>query len=100
MDYASTISVAVSLVRDPLSHLITDIGLGFGGVGTTPLRPTATEFALIGQRPGPDIFATLKETLSGELEPIGDNLYSEDYKRHVAWVQLKRALTRAYERAA
>ncbi len=99
MDYASTISVAVNLVRDPLSHLITDIGLGLGGVGTMPLRPMATESALIGQRPGPDIFAMIKKTLSAELEPIGDNLYSEDYKHHVAWVQLKRALTRAYERA-
>ncbi|MCP4377194.1 MAG: hypothetical protein GY794_13595 [bacterium] len=99
MDYASTISVAVNLVRDPLSHLITDIGLGLGGVGITPLRPMATESALIGQRPGPDIFAMIKKTLSAELEPIGDNLYSEDYKRHVAWVQLKRALSRAYERA-
>jgi len=99
MDYASTISVAVSLVRDPVSNLITDIGLGLGGVGITPVRPSATEAALLGQEPGPGIFTMIKETLSAELEPIGDNLYSEDYKCHVAWVHLKRALTRAYDRA-
>jgi CO/xanthine dehydrogenase FAD-binding subunit len=42
----------------------------------------------------------MREALMNETEPIGDSLYSADYKRHVASVVLSRTLHRAYARAA
>ena len=39
------------------------------------------------------------ETLSNEIEPIEDDLYSADYKRHVATVILRRTVAQAYRRA-
>ncbi len=100
MDYTSTVSAAVSLIRDPGDGRIAEIGIGLGGVGITSIRPSAAEAALRGRRPDPDAFALMGEALASEIEPLDDHLYSADYKRHVASVILRRAVARAYERSA
>jgi len=99
MDYSSTVSVAVRLSRDPSTGAIEDIGLGLGGVGETPVWPKRTEAALRGRLPDAGAFSDMRETLCAEITPIGDDLYSADYKRHVAAVVMKRTILKAYERA-
>lgn len=99
MDYTSTVSVAVQLVRDPNDGCIAKVGLGLGGAGLTPAWPQATEAVLTGRVPGPETFAEMRQVLFEEIEPITDHLYSADYKRHVAWVVMKRTLERAFARA-
>ena len=99
MDYTSTVSVAVQLVRDPDEGCITGIGLGLGGVGTVPAWPRATEEVLAGRVPERDTFDRMRQVLFDEIEPIPDHLYSADYKRHAAWVIMKRTITRAFSRA-
>lgn len=96
MDYSSTISAAVRVVVDPKSGEIVDLGLGMGGVGPTPVFPAATEQVLLGRKPDPAGFELLGRALRDELEPIGDDLYSADFKRHVASVILTRTVKRAY----
>ena len=100
MDYTSTVSVAVQLVRDPDDGCIAEIGLGLGGVGAVPVWPQATEAVLAGRVPEPDTFGEMREVLFDEIEPLADHMYSADYKRHVAWVVMKRTLNRAFARAA
>ncbi len=100
MDYSSTISAAVSLVRDPDGGGIAEIGLGLGGCGVIPVWPEKTEAVLHGRQPDDETFAAMRATLVDEIEPIGDSLYSADYKRHVAGVILKRTVVIAYARAA
>ncbi len=100
MDYSSTVSAAVRLVRDAVSGRISDIGIGIGGAGLIPIWAQATEAALRDNRPDGDALAAMREALMEEIEPIGDDLYSADYKRHVASVILRRTLERAYARAA
>ena len=99
MDYSSTVSAAVSLARDPADGSISDIGLGLGGCGTIPVWPQRTEAALRGRRPDAEAFAVMREVLAEEIAPIGDMLYSADYKRRVAAVILERTITTAYRRA-
>ena len=99
MDYTSTVSVAIQIVRDPNDGCITRIGLGLGGVGPIPAWPRATESFLAGRTPEPDTFSRMREVLFEEIEPIADHLYSADYKRHVAWVVMKRTLERAFAEA-
>ena len=99
MDYSSTISAAVRLEADPDDGRIVDIGVGLGGVGYIPVWPKATEAVLVGRVPDEDTFTTMGETLEKEIEPIEDDLYSADYKRHVVAVILKRTVMRAYGRA-
>ncbi len=96
MDYSSTISAAVQVSLDPSSGVIADIGIGLGGVGVVPVWSAATESLFLGTKPDRDVFSRMRDILFEELEPIGDNLYSEDYKRHVASVILERAITKAY----
>lgn len=99
MDYSSTVSAAVSLARDPADGSISDIGLGLGGCGTIPVWPQRTEAALRGRRPDAEAFAAMRAALAEEIAPIGDMLYSADYKRRVAAVILERTITAAYRRA-
>ncbi|MEE8188467.1 MAG: xanthine dehydrogenase family protein subunit M [Kiloniellales bacterium] len=99
MDYGSTVSVAVRLSRDPSTGLIEDIGLGLGGVGETPVWPERTEAALRERLPDEETFAHMRKVLFAEIDPLGDDLYSADYKRHVASVIMKRTVLEAYGRA-
>lgn len=99
MDYSSTISIAVRLVRDPGDGRISEIGLGCGGVGPIPVWPKRTEAVLINKQPTPETFEAMRRALFDELDPVGDHLYSADYKRHVGSVILRRTLQRAYDRA-
>lgn len=97
MDYTSTISAGVELVREPKGGRIAAVGLG--GVGTAPLWPAETEAVLLGETPSPEIFERLREAVFDQAEPLADALYSADYKRHVAAVILKRTVQAAYGRA-
>ena len=99
MDYSSTISVAVRLMRDPASERIVEIGLGLGGSGETPIWAKETEKAFIGRRPDDECFALMRETLFAEIEPLADDLYTQDYKRHVAAVIMKRTVEKAWQRS-
>ena len=62
MDYTSTVSVAVQLVRDPDDGCIAEIGLGLGGVGAVPVWPQATEAVLAGRVPEPDTFGEMRRS--------------------------------------
>lgn len=99
MDYSSTISAAVRIAVDPTSGEIVDLGLGMGGVGLVPVCPTAAERVPLGGILEPAVLERLGDVLRDELEPIGDDLYSQDFKRHVASVVLRRTVERAYARA-
>ena len=99
MDYTSTISAGVELVRDPGDGRISAVGLGLGGVGVAPVWPEETEKMLLGETPSDEVFQRLREAVFDEVEPLDDALYSADYKRHVASVILKRTILKAYDRA-
>ncbi len=99
MDYTSTISAGVELVRDPGDGMISAVGLGLGGVGVTPVWPNETERILLGEATSDDLFRRLREAVFDEVDPLDDDLYSTDYKRHVASVILKRTVLEAYDRA-
>ncbi len=95
MDYSSTISAAVQVSLEPGTGAIADIGIGLSGVGVKPVWPAAAENLLRGTKPDKRVFSRMRDILFESLEPIGDNLNSEDYKRHVACVIVERAIIRA-----
>jgi aerobic carbon-monoxide dehydrogenase medium subunit len=99
MDYNSNIGAAVRLVVEPGSGRIIDVGLGVGGVGETAICPKATEAELRSRKPDVEVLDIASKALSREIHPAPDELYSADYKRHVASVILRRTIERAYERA-
>lgn len=99
MDYTSTVTVGVRLTVDPRTQVVTDIGLGLGGMGATPVCPKRTEAAFVGKRLEEGTYRAAQDQLATECEPIDDDLYSAEYKKHVCSVVLKRTAERALARA-
>jgi len=97
MDYTSTISVAVRLIRSADNKQIEEIALGFGGVGQTPVYSKEVEDILTGAAPSEALFNQVREKISEVLEPIDDHLYSANYKRHVSAVTLRRTVMKAFD---
>lgn len=71
-----------------------------GGVTTKPVRVASAEAALQGQAPGDALFAAAASHVSAALsEPLSDPYASADFRRHLATVLTRRALTTAADRA-
>ena len=64
-------------------------------MGSTPLRATAVEEALRGQSASAESIAKAAELAAEGTQPPGDLNASPDYKRHLARVLTRRALTKA-----
>jgi aerobic carbon-monoxide dehydrogenase medium subunit len=75
--------------------VITDAALAFFGVGATPVRATEAERSLAGQPPSDDLFAEAANVVSASLSPGEDIHATTGYRRHLAGVLTRRALTRA-----
>jgi aerobic carbon-monoxide dehydrogenase medium subunit len=74
-----------------------DVRIGLTHMGSTPLRATASEEALRGGGLDADSIAAAAEHAADGTEPPADLNATADYKRHLAMVLTKRALTTAAE---
>ena len=63
-----------------------------GGVGPAPMRVTAAEEALSGERPGADVFRRAADAAAQALEPPTDIHASSGYRRQLTGVLVRRAL--------
>ncbi len=70
------------------------------GVGSTPVRASAAEAVLIGNKPTADLFATAAAKVDESItEPLDDVHATGAYRRHVAQALTRRALPHAFARA-
>jgi aerobic carbon-monoxide dehydrogenase medium subunit len=76
---------------------VSDVRVGLTHMGSTPLRATATEEALRGGALDSDAIAAAAEHAADGTEPPADLNATADYKRHLATVLTRRALTAAAE---
>lgn len=76
-----------------------DVRLGLIGVGDRPVRPAAAEAVLRGRIPDDDAIGEAAAAVAAEIDPTGDVHASEEYRRDLAVVLVRRALTTAVERA-
>jgi CO/xanthine dehydrogenase FAD-binding subunit len=76
-----------------------DVRLGLIGVGDRAVRASGAEETLRGRVPDDDAVAEAAAAVASEIDPTGDIHASADYRRHVATVLTRRALTTAVERA-
>jgi carbon-monoxide dehydrogenase medium subunit len=74
--------------------------ISLGGVAGTPVRATAAEAALRGQRLDEGVVRQAADRAKDDADPSGDVHGSADYRRHLITVLARRAITRAAERAA
>jgi carbon-monoxide dehydrogenase medium subunit len=88
--------VAVSaLVKKGGDGTCADVRVGLTHMSSVPLRATAVEEALRGQPLNADTIAAAAEHAAEGTDPPSDLNASQDYKRHLARVLCKRALTAA-----
>ena len=73
--------------------------IAFGGVAATPVRAIEAEDALSGQEPTAERLAHVAAVARDALDPQSDAFVSGAYRRHLAGVLTRRALTRAIDRA-
>jgi CO/xanthine dehydrogenase FAD-binding subunit len=93
------IVAVTALIRLDARGRVDDARLAFGGVGSTPVRVTAAEDLLLGAEPTPERLAETADAARDALRPESDAFVSGAYRRHLAGVLTRRALTRAVVRA-
>jgi carbon-monoxide dehydrogenase medium subunit len=72
-----------------------DVRIGLTHMGATPLRASAAEEALRGQSLSPESIAAAAEQAAEGTNPPGDVNATPEYKKHLARVLTRRALTSA-----
>ena len=87
--------VAVSAVVKVSGSTVQDVRVGLTNMASTPLRASAVEDALRGQELSADSIARAADQAAEGTRPPADLNASADYKRHLARVLCKRALTEA-----
>lgn len=70
----------------------TDVRVALGSVAATPLRAAATEAALEGARPSPEVADRASAALGAEIHPIDDVRSTADYRRAAATRVLHRLI--------
>jgi carbon-monoxide dehydrogenase medium subunit len=76
------------------------VSVGVTGVAATPYRAKAVEQALAGRRsPTPEAIALAASHAADGVEPLGDIHASPEFRAHLAQVNARRALDRAFRRA-
>jgi carbon-monoxide dehydrogenase medium subunit len=92
------VSAAVLLQADGAGR-ITRAAVTLGGMGATPVRADELEAALVGQAPDVAFLGRACESCRG-LAALDDVHAPASYRQHLATVMSRRALERAYARAA
>jgi len=93
------IVAVTALVSLDAGGRVSQARLAFGGVAPTPVRALAAEDALAGHEPTAEQLARAAALARDALSPQSDAFVSGAYRRHLAGVLTRRALTRAVARA-
>lgn len=97
-DYAIA-SVAVLITLDKNKEICRDARIALGAVGPAPMRAKKAEDILKGKRISDDLLAEAGQVASEEASPTSDAEASEEYKRELVGVLVKRVGSEALERA-
>jgi aerobic carbon-monoxide dehydrogenase medium subunit len=96
-DYATSgVAVQLTIGQD---GKVTAVGIGLTNVNPVPLRASRSEEALIGKPLTEESIALAATYASEDCSPSSDLRGSEEYKRHVTGVLVKRMILKAAERA-
>jgi aerobic carbon-monoxide dehydrogenase medium subunit len=91
------VGLAVSLVLS--DEMISDARLAFAGVSDVPVRASAAEDLLVGERPSAELFDEAARRATGDIDPPADLHGSSDYRKAVAAAIARRGLRAAADNA-
>jgi len=89
--------LATSLVLS--GGVISEARLALAGVSDVPVRPTAAEDLLTGERPSAELFEEAARGAVADLDPPGDLHGSPEYRKAVAGALVRRGLRAAADNA-
>jgi len=92
------VGLATSLVLS--GGVISEARLAFAGVSDVPVRATAAEDLLAGERPSAELFEEAARRATEDLDPPADLHGSSDYRKTVAAAVVRRGLRAAADNAA
>lgn len=92
------VGAAALLILDE-AGVISSARLTFNGAAPAPVRSTAAEALLLGNRPDEALFRRAGERASEDLDPDADIHATAEYRREVGAVMARRALVQAAARA-
>jgi aerobic carbon-monoxide dehydrogenase medium subunit len=96
-DYATS-GAAVQLTIGDMG-VVTSVGIGLTNVNSVPLRAVRSEEMLLGKPLSEETIGLAAQYASEDCNPSADLRGSEEYKRHVTGVLVKRMIHKAAERA-
>ncbi len=91
------VGLAVSLVLS--GGVISDARLALAGVSDVPVRASAAEDLLVGERPSAELFDEAARRATEDLDPPADLHGSSDYRKTVATAIVRRGLRAAADNA-
>jgi carbon-monoxide dehydrogenase medium subunit len=92
------VAVAATVALDD-GGAISDTRVALVGVAEAPLRVRRVEASLVGAMPTPETLAAAAQAATAELEPASDVHGSAAFRKQLAMVTVRRALTQATQRA-
>ena len=90
------VATAVHMAADAT---INSVALAYFGAASTPVRVTDAEASLLGRAPTAQTIAEAAAIAADRLDPPDDNHASRAYRKHLAGVLTRRALTEAVSKA-
>jgi CO/xanthine dehydrogenase FAD-binding subunit len=93
------VGAAASITINPSSGVCEDACVALSNVASTPFRAKNAEKVLIGKAINDKVLEEAAEAMSAEISPPADVHGSEEYRRAMAKVFFKRAVTKALDRA-
>jgi carbon-monoxide dehydrogenase medium subunit len=93
------VAAAVAITFDKDGLTIEEARIGLAGAGVTPIRARAAEAALMGKEVTSEQIAAATAAASAESEPLSDTEGSEQYRREMIAVVVRRAAECALARA-
>lgn len=91
----SIVNAAASMLLDEYGNM-QEVRIALGAVAPTPLRIYKAEKYLSGKRPSEELFEQAGRIAKEEVKPISDLRASEEYRRLLTEVLVKRCLNDAY----
>jgi aerobic carbon-monoxide dehydrogenase medium subunit len=97
-DYA-TVAAAATVTLEPDGERCREARIALGSVGVTPLRASAAEGLLAGERRGESVLRAAGAAAKDAVDPLSDHRGSAAYKREMTAVMVERVLAQAWDAA-
>lgn len=95
----ATVGVAVSIMLDSSGGVCRDVTIALGAAAATPIRAKQAEEVLKGKKITDELLSEAGQIASTEAEPVSDIYASEEYRRELVKILVKRVGKEALARA-